>query len=228
MRIARPCSFTLIALLLYSASAFAHRPLSIGQSYPDAARALVVEELEVSQVVYAELTGQASQLWLSFAGEEGELLYLSVGIPVLERLRDFRPSLVLLGPGLPEVALPFAFAVPTGWGGLVLDTAGRADPRVFHEPITDTSSWVLLEQWVSLLRTGHYYLVAYSPERSAGKLWVALGEREAFGPADILQLPTVIAQVRQFHEVAPGPGWARTIALVAGLGLILILWLSAR
>lgn len=218
MRIARPCSFTLIFLLLYSASALAHRPLSIGQSYPDAARALVVEELKVSQVVYAELTGQASQLWLSFAGEEGELLYLSVGIPVLERLRDFRPSL----------ALPFAFAVPTGWGGLVLDTAGRADPRVFHEPITDTSSWVLLEQWVLLPRTGHYYLVAYSPERSAGKLLVALGEREAFGPADILRLPTVIAQVRQFHEVARGPGWARTIALVAGLGLILILWLLAR
>jgi monofunctional biosynthetic peptidoglycan transglycosylase len=108
---------------------------------------------------------------------------------------------VLLGPGLPDVLLPFE--IPKDLGGLVLDTRDAEKPKDFYEPFTGTSSWILREQDVKLPDAGRYYVVAYDPDGKPGKLWAALGRKEAWGAKDMLKMPKIITAVRQFHEVAP-------------------------
>ena len=162
--------------------------------------AIRIKDVQVSQVVYHKMTAKARQLWITFEVDQPQKLRLQLGVPLIERLREYRPAFVLLGPGLPNVSLPFE--TPSDSGGLLFDTRDAGPPRVFHEPFTGTDSWILGRHEVQLPAAGRYYVVAYHPSDEPGKLWMALGEQEAFGLKDIIMLPRVITQVRRFHEMA--------------------------
>jgi len=191
-----------LAVLLLSVPAVAHQRIENDGTHVDAESALVVEDTGLSQVVYHEATVAAPRLWLTFSGVQGQDLYMQVGVPVIDRLADYRPDLVLLGPGLPGIDVPFD--IPEGLGGNLYSTA-NATPEVFDEPFTGTSSWILLEETAVLPESGDYYLVAYEPETGAGKFWVSVGTREEFGLRDFLTYEDVVNDVRTFHEVADEP-----------------------
>lgn len=207
----------LSVIVLVGFQVLAHRPLSFEGAYGDADEALYVEGIDVSQVIYYELTVEEKQLWLAFDKEAEQDLYLSLGVPVIERLAGFRPAVAVLGPGLPTAALPFG--IPEGFGGLVFETGTDTESELFHEPFTGTDSWVLFEDAIALPGSGRHYVVAYSPSGEPGKLWVAIGQREVFAVRDVLDLPATIRRVRVFHEVAGQPRW---LTVSAGIGLTLV------
>jgi len=94
------------------------------------------------------------------------------------------------------VRLPFES--PKGLGGIVLDTRDVKKAKDFYEPFTGTKSWILREQDVKLPGAGRYYVVAYDPDDKPGKLWAALGRKEAWGAKDMLRMPKIITDVRGF------------------------------
>lgn len=179
-------------------AAVAHLPILDDGTNVDADSALVIKDIGLSQVVYHEVREPVRPLWLAFDVTAGQELYFNPGVPALERLRDYRPTFALIGPGLPEASLPFA--VPAGLGAEVYPTADIAEPEFFHEPFSGTDSWIFFKKTVTLPQTGRYYLVGYVPSGLPGKFWVAVGKREEFGLGDIAALPQQIAQVRAFHE----------------------------
>jgi len=221
-----PAAVAALLFVVFSLAAWGHKPLSIDAGpYPDPAHALPVEEIDVSQVVYGELTAAAPTLWLSLEGKAGDPLHLSLGVPVIDRLRAFRPALALVGPGLPAASVPFA--VPEGLGVSILTP--DSEPAFFPEPFTGTDSWILRDADLPLPVTGRYYVVAYSPIQEAGKLWVAIGTREAFGFKDFLTLPSVARDVRAFHEVAGLPRWLEGVRLsFLSLFVLTTWWFVAR
>ena len=209
----------LVLATMVSIPGWAHKPISIGRTYSRFDRALALENIDVSQVIYAKLSAAKPWLWLMFTLEAPAELHASLGVPALERLVDARPQLILLGPRLPMIHLPVA--APEGYGGLVLSDASSQEPRVFHEPFTGTDSWIHTEWTAELTEPGTYYLLAGAGDGVSDKLWVAVGRREAFGWRDLVALPSIIRAVREFHEVpARSPRWQ-------GLGKILFLGLSA-
>jgi len=165
----------------------------------DADHAIEFQDVQISRVVYHEVTKQAPRVWITFEVNQPQELFLQIGVPVLDRLRKYRPTLALMGPGLPDLRLPFDF--PSGLGGLPLDTRDIDKPREFYEPFTGTSSWILTEQDVQLPKAGRYYVVAHDPDGRPGKLWAALGRKEIWEAKDMLKMPKIITEVRQFHEV---------------------------
>ena len=195
-------------------AAGAHRPIAIGGTFPSRDQALRIEELDVSQVAYVALTAQEPEFWMAFELSEPADLFLSLGLPVIERLATYRPQVTVIGP---EVSDPTE--------GRTFETFGVDEPDWFHEPFTETDSWILLEETISLELPGTYYIVASASPEEADKLWVVVGRRETFGLRDILSLPSVIRDVRAFHEVAPKMSaqmdWAALIAL-ALIGVILV------
>jgi hypothetical protein len=217
-----------VALVSCTVSAHGHRPLAIGGSYPDRSVAIEVEDIEVSQVAYAELTLAAPQLWLTFFLAEPAELHLSLGVPAIERLRRFTPALAVLGPGMAPVDVPFPLF--DGLGGLVVETR-RGTRETFFEPFTGTTSWTLAKAVVPLPAAGRYYVVAYAPGEGGGKLWVSVGTREFYGLEDVLGLPTIVREVRAFHEVPPdAPRGLLQIGASVGLfaafaGLVVLLGL---
>ena len=188
----------LIALILATSSqTWAHKPFfSDGNSIRD--NAFAVADIEISIVVYHEVTCAEQALWLSFDAEPGELLFYQLGVPMLERLETYRPAIAVIAPGLPEIDLPFA--VPEGMGGRLLTTSTISNPEEFFEPFTNTSSWILTEELMALPQGGPGYVVAWHPEGLTGKLWVAVGTVEDFGHNDFERLAGINDTLQDFHE----------------------------
>lgn len=186
-----------LALATLATTAAAHQPYFAGPVNTSALSAFPLSDPWISRVVYADLPCAQRSVWVSVPASAGQDLYLQLGIPALEQLRDFRPSLALVGPDLPDAPADLPFAVPDGEGALIFPTDDVAEPREFYEPFTRTTSWILLDTTVRAPSTGVYRLVGFDPEQRDGRLWIATGTIEQFEPgADIQQ---VLADVRAFY-----------------------------
>lgn len=212
--------------LSLSGTASAHRLLVVNEAPLSPETALVVEDVDVSQVAYHVASAEAPELWLTFQASAGQKIYLETGVPFIDRLTGSRPVTVLVGPGLPQVEVPFP--LPAGSGAIIYETAAETDPEVFDEPFTGTQSWKFGPWEPVLPETGTYYVVTYLPDGADGKFWTAVGRAEVFGLEDLFTLPQIVTGVRSFHEVFPWGGllgWGFT-ALIAAIGGLLK-WLFA-
>ena len=149
--------------------------------------------------MYREITEKTPQIWLTFEVPENFELYIQVGVPVIDRLEKFRPAMAVVGPGLPSEKVPFE--IPESTGAKVLATKEVDKPRFFNEHFTGTQSWILRSETIPLKEPGRYYLVAYSPDKQKGKLWLSIGKQESFTAEDWKQFPTWRKLIREFHEI---------------------------
>lgn len=189
-------AYTMQLLLLLALPALAHRPyFSEGHTTPESA--FVAEDPDVSIVLYDPVSCDGPELWMRFDAEPGYTATFQLGVPEIERLAGYRPSLVLLAPGLPALDLPFE--LPEGLGGVIYETA-EVEPEAFYEPFTRTSSWMLVEEELELPEGGPAWLVAWDPEGWTGKLWVALGTVEDFSGVSIEEFKAWDEEVQDFHE----------------------------
>lgn len=209
-------------VLVVTQGVLAHQPtMSDGTAIgPDSA--IELDDIQLSRVIYHEITEAAPSLWLTFEVDEPQSLFVSLGLPLLDRLENFRPAFAVLGPGLPDIELPIE--VPEDLGGVLFATDEVMEPEVFHEPFSRTNSWILREEYVDLPEAGTYFIVAFVPSGDTGKLWVAPGHREEFTLADIVKLSGVLGEVRAFHEVGGGgfPCFLFPLAAVVILFLALL------
>jgi hypothetical protein len=192
-----------MVLLTLDGPVFAHRPIFTEDKATGPETAIPIKDPRLSQVVYREITKDAAQVWLSFEAPKDLKVFVQIGVPAIDRLKGFRPAMAIVGPALPAKDPPFE--LPKGAGFKVLPTQDVAKPRFFHEPFTDTDSWILRSDTVSLPKPGRYYLVGYSPSRQTGKLWLSVGKTESFSLRDLLDFPTWRKKIREFHEVQEKP-----------------------
>lgn len=187
--------------LITASAALAHKPIWLDEPATGPDSAVPIDDVTISYVLYQEITEPGRQLWLTFEAAAGQEVYAQLGVPFIDRYAEFRPEMALLGPGLPEVDLPFD--VPDGLGGQVLRTQDLAEPEVYDERFTGTQSWIMGEIVTMVPEAGKHYLVVYAPGEQTGKLWIAPGRREVFGLIDVVTLPETIGRVRTFHEIPP-------------------------
>ena len=213
---------TIVFVVVVTPGTLAHQPtMSDGTAIgPDSA--IELDDIQLSRVFYHEITADAPSLWLTFDVAEPPAPFASVGLPLLDRLENFRPAFAVLGPGLPAVELPLD--VPEGLGGVWFETVEVREPEVFYEPFSRTSSWILREEYVDLPEAGRYFIVAFVPSGETGKLWLAPGDREEFTLGDILALTGGLGEVRGFHEATGG----RSLCFLLPLGAVLVLFSMLR
>jgi hypothetical protein len=209
------------ASILLSSAVWAHKPSFSDGRFAGPDQALRIADVDLSQVVYHEATDEAPYLWLTFEGQAGQKVDLQIGLPVIDRLKDLRPAVALIGPGLPEVDVPFE--VPEGMGGEIVRTDDVEKPRFFYERFTGTNSWILRETAVTVPQNGQYFLVGYLPSGETDKFWVAVGTREDWGVSDLGKLPGWTKKVRRFHEVG---GWPRLQKIAGGVGAAVVAGLT--
>lgn len=208
----------------------AHRPLfaNTDASHPDAA--LRIPDPSVSHVVYAELTDEHAQKWFVFQNEKPREVPIKVGIPAAVSQGEFRPTVVLFGPGWPEPSedLPYSPPQAEPVGAFTLPTVDRS--HRFYEPVTGTESHIVVDTQVRLPEAGIYYGVVYEPNGLAGKVWIGLGSSEGFSWRDAARLPGWIGEVRRFHEVSGWPRWAwmSTLGVLAVVLVGLVWWRLRR
>jgi hypothetical protein len=161
---------------LCGSAAFAHQPdfAQPGQSAYDTA--YVLPDTRVSRVVYTDSACPAAPQVVTFDGQDGEQLFFQLGLPALDPLTTYRPTIALVGPGLPD-STEVPIGLPNGSGALVFSSAS-GQKTDFFEPFSKTTSWILVERRETLPATGRYYLVIWEPSSHAGRYWVATGEEE--------------------------------------------------
>ncbi len=190
---------TLILLIGSSQPIHAHRPVFADDAATGPDTAIQLTEPHISQVVYREITDKTPQIWLTFEVPEDSELYIQIGVPVIDRLEKFRPVMAIAGPGLPGEKMPFE--IPKSTGAKVFTTKEVDQPRFFNEHFTGTQSWILRSETIPLKEPGRYYLVAYSPDKQNGKLWLSIGKQESFKAEHWKQFPTWRRLIREFHEL---------------------------
>jgi hypothetical protein len=186
---------------LFANEATAHKP-AYANNYISMETAFEVVDPDISIALYAEMTCAADALWLHMRTDDVSEVWVELGLPKLDRLEDYRPSLVVLAEGLSDddnEDLPFD--VPQGMGSLVIDTSDVEAPIDFYEPFTQTESWILYQEWLSLPENTDVYLVAYNPDEYTGKLWVAVGLTEDFSDVEASDFAVWLDKTQAFHEV---------------------------
>jgi hypothetical protein len=179
--------------------ALAHRPIFTEDKATAPETAILIKDPQMSQVVYREIAKDTPQIWLSFDVPKDFKLFVQIGVPAIDRLKDFRPAMAVVGHGLPDK--PQHLALPGDTGAKILLTQEVAKPHFFHEHFTNTDSWILRGETVVLSKAGRYYVVAYSPENQTGKLWLSVGKKESFSLEDFKDFPTWTKKIQAFHEV---------------------------
>lgn len=175
----------------------AHKP-SYGGDWDTPEDAFEVADPDISIVVYREIVCDSPELWLTFEATAGEDVWVQLGVPEIDRLSSFKPSMAVIGPGLPaDGAGDLPFDVPAGLGAVVIPSGEISS---FYEPFTQTSSWIHAERWVTMPQDGTSYLVAWNPEGTTGKLWLAMGLVEDFSDVDWTEAAAWGEDVNNFHE----------------------------
>jgi len=189
-----------ILYFLLATSAHAHKPFFSDGEWSGPEAAFEVEDPEVSIVVYQPVSCDSPELWMGWEARAGDEIWISLGLPEIDRLVDYRPALAVVAPGLGEAPDDLPFELPDGLGIEIFDTTDVAEADSFYEPFTRTDSWMLVETWFTLPEDGPAYLVAWDPAGWTGKLWVALGTIEDFSdvsPSDYAEWSPL---VQGFHE----------------------------
>ncbi len=216
----------MLALFTIASVSFAHAPIVSTMSGSDISNAIPINNIEISQVLYKVLDHNGSFVWMTFEGKKGQSLYFQPGVPKIDKFKDLKPEVVIIGPGLPKVHnLPFE--IPSGTGALVFTSNGT--PTVFYEPVTDTYSWIYFNKTITLPETGRYYLVSFfPPDGQAGNLFIAVGTIEQFTPQDIVNVFNMLPQIRAFYGLSGLPGWMNAVIGISAVGLIFLIAMILR
>ena len=63
---------------------------------------------------------------------------------------------------------------PEEIGVRVMPTSDVTQRRFFHEPFSETESWILRSETGKISKAGRYYLVGFSPEGHTDKVWLSI------------------------------------------------------
>ena len=181
----------------------AHRPWFNLSGSPDPNAPYAITDLAVSQVIYGALGAVGRVDFYGFTADPGFTLDLQIVVPAVARCADFRPTLIVWGPGLgdlgplpPDVATPTSIASPAADDpreGLIA-AAPAAEWGTFFEPFTRTT--YATGPRVERTLTGGDYLAAVmmrDPDDAVGTYGLALGGAERLGgdPAFLTKIAAI-------------------------------------
>ena len=66
----------------------AHRPIFTEAKATGSDTAVLIKDPQISQVVYREITKDSSQVWLTFEVPKDFNLFVQIGVPAIDRLKD--------------------------------------------------------------------------------------------------------------------------------------------
>ncbi len=211
---------TVLSILLITAllpSVTAHVPLQ-PQGEESLADAYEISDPTKSWVIYGELHSGHPHYY-QFDAQAGQRIYLGLIIPLFEGGKDFTPSLVLMGPSLPESeGIPVDLEVPPGYGTLLIE--GRLPPQATYEPFSPSTFYALGELDLSAPTSGTYYVAVISTQQG-GNYGLVVGQREAFTIDEWILTPVSLIGVYMWEGqnllliLAP-----MFLVLVAGLVLL--------
>ena len=137
-----------------------------------------------------------------FEIKEPTRIYVELLVPVCSQYTEFVPWFALIGPGLPASGLDVPFALPPGYGAVVVENVPPGTPRdQFYEPFGAKAYFEgpVFDETVS--EPGTYFVAFWDPYRQGGDYVAVLGAEEIWRPEDILRALFVTPAIRADKEL---------------------------
>tara|TARA_B100000029_G_C17570074_1_gene956317 strand:- start:622 stop:1347 length:726 start_codon:yes stop_codon:yes gene_type:complete len=205
----------LFILLLTLPTASGHIPY-IADPNTSARNPIEIEDIHLSQVWYFEQETSDSDVWLFFNTETSDELFIQLGVPLLDHLKNYEPKITIYHIHIENDDDPGAPIDPRELENLIWSfhehanyttnfpkpsdacTRGtsRESPCIFHETFTDTYSWILSEDRLPV-EPGRYLIRGTSEDK--GTMWIAVGEREEFSASQLPFLMSRTSSIESLH-----------------------------
>lgn len=171
----------LLIMISFASLASAHVPLTAGGN-ENLSSAMHISDPGKSWAVYGTLE-KGIVHYYSFDLEEGERIYLSLFKSADPKEKDFRPALLLLGPGLNGSAIalpPENLSLPPQASGLrILAAESRDAATAVYEPFGPSSFREVSEINLSAPKSARYYAAVYDNSLSGSIENAANGSNSA-------------------------------------------------
>lgn len=195
----------LTLILSFKSDAKAHVPLDTSGA-ASKKEPIFVEDHQISWAAYNQLEQAGDVDYYSFKAEQGEEIYFSMVIPVIDRYQNFRPDVALIGPGLENNYAGYdknyinSLLKIDPDENIIIVSDDQATPDTFFEPFTQTSYWRRQKFSTAAPAAGTYYLAVFSTEQDQGKYTLAIGRKEVWGFNDLIRIPKIWWDTRFFVE----------------------------
>jgi pimeloyl-ACP methyl ester carboxylesterase len=152
---------------------------------------------------------------VSFDYKAGERIKGVAFIPVNDDLRDFAPTVALIGPGLPKPATPLPFALPAGMGAVL----SKPDlESTYFDIFTQINFYPRATVETQAIENGTHYMVVYGKATGDARYALDIGIEETYAAEVLARYPV------NWWEVRGATGWGHwpAILYVSGAAGLLV------
>jgi len=177
----------------------AHRSLppaiTCGEQFSSPDSPLVIPNPEISWANYGMYTCEYPVSWFEAAAEENQELKFTVTVPVLERFKNVRMTVVIIGPGLQDLPdddnMPDSvkeYAKNNALGGVIYkspidqstcdhltspemikESTVIDDRCFFYEPFSGTNNWVVMDEIFTVSNNTEFKIAFYEENGTTAK-----------------------------------------------------------
>jgi hypothetical protein len=194
-----------LAMLLAPGTSEAGRPVYKGASEDtsDLSHAKVADDSEAVYNYYAELAPGKADVYQVYA-RQGQAMNPRLLVPQSDDLKDFAPTLAIIGPGISSSVTAAQLATlpvkpPTTTGVLIANPGDPSAREATSDPILFASYWKGQEVNLTYPKDGPYYAVVWDQQRRGGRYVLSIGGQEEFGLFDLVKYPYTWTKLELWH-----------------------------
>lgn len=200
--------FSLFLMLFFSVCVSAHVPYLEHRDYSEDNPLVLRKIVTQSKAFYSWLENDGLMDCddidvYKFSLKKPTVMYLEIIVPVVDDYyEDFCPWYALVGPGLPEPSQSYPFDIPDGYGIIVKENVEPGEEReTFYEPFGGKSYYKgpIFEE--KLDESGDYFVYCWDPYKKGGDYTLVIGNKEIWGPLDILRALIYTPLIRMDYEL---------------------------
>jgi hypothetical protein len=174
--------FIFLAMVIFlSAASTAHVSFFEEMDYSQGKPFVVNDSIENAKAVFARLEPASDIDVYAFTVTVPLRVHARAFVPRVPGLEQFLPSLAVAGPGLPATGEKLPFALPAGYGAVVINNLKPGEKRpLFYEPFSRKEYYdaPAFDQTVSA--PGTWYVFYWDPYNRGGDYVAILGFKEEF------------------------------------------------
>jgi hypothetical protein len=186
-------------LMLITTGAWAHVPYLEDSDFSSSAPFKCQSALQ-STAVYSWLLSDTDVDFYTFTAYTCITFFAEAIVPVFDVYAGFRPSMALIGQGLPDSGELLPVPLAPGEGAIVLHDAGLVPRPQFFEPFGN-KSYYQGPRLEMKLKPGKYRLIYWDPEGNTGDYVATIGKYEIWLLKDIIRAFKITPIIRAGGEL---------------------------
>ncbi|MBU4332283.1 hypothetical protein KKD19_03630 [Patescibacteria group bacterium] len=137
-------------------------------------------------MIYGQVEEPGVPDFYKFTFPKDITLPIEVLVPLKEKYKDFRPSLIIIGPNFIENKAPLPFLIPEGSRAVILEGAQAKYEEIFKDKFTLTSYAIRTRSEIDFVKNRPYFLAVFDERGQTGMYVIKIGQEEIWGAQQVI------------------------------------------